>query len=106
MSAYSLEALLKAPKDLLSSIIQLRREYNQHKINQYSQSYCYLSNVCNGYIETLPFQVYYKRLKQILDDAGIDQNKLGNNDVYVVLKKLESEINDFVKDIRYPYKSY
>ena len=50
--------------------------------------------------------VYYHQLKDILDDAGIDTEKLRNISVYYALKTLECAIIDFVKEIRYPYKSY
>ena len=106
MTAYSLESLIESHKELISSIIKLRRDTNEHTINEYMKAYEYLSAVCNGFIETAQFQVYYHQLKDILDDAGIDTEKLRNISVYYALKTLECAIIDFVKEIKYPYKSY
>ncbi len=103
--AYSFQALLDAPKELMSSIIKLRREHTDDNIDGYHKTYQYLTNVCNGYIETAPFQVYYNQLKPILDDAGIDQQKLANSRIYNLLKNLNDAIVEFVKDIQHPYKS-
>jgi len=106
MTAYSVESLIVSHKELISSIIKLRRDTNEQTINEYMKAYEYLSAVCNGFIETAQFQVYYHQLKDILDDAGIDTEKLRNISVYYALKTLECAIIDFVKEIKYPYKSY
>jgi hypothetical protein len=104
MTAYSLESLIESHKELISSIIKLRKDPNEQTIHEYIKAYEYLSDVCKGFIETAKFQVYYHQLKEILDDAGIDPEKLRNIRVYCALKKLEFAIVDFVKEIRYPYK--
>jgi hypothetical protein len=117
--AYSSLALLDAQKNFLKTIIKFRyeKENNQDVIKEYHESYDYLANVMNGFVDTAQFKIPYQELKTFLNQE-IDTNEKDNNDivglqkklanikVYHLLKKMEAEIIEFVKETQSPSKSY
>ena len=117
--AYSSLALLDAQKNFLKAIIKFRAETENNPgiIKEYHDSYDYLDDVMDGFVDTAQFKISYQELKTFLnqeiepnekdnnDIVGL-QKKLANIKVYHLLKKMESEILEFVKEINSPYKSY
>ncbi len=115
--AYSSLALLDAQKNFLKAIIKFRSETenNQVVIKEYHDTYYYLSNVMDGFVDTAQFKITYQELKTLLnqeidtnekdnnDIVGL-QKKLGNIRVYNILKKMEAEIIEFVKETQSPSK--